>query len=304
MTPAAATPETAERSAAGRRAPSTASRAARHRRRHLTPWLVWGTLALVAAAAFAWYADGGRWARVETPSMGTTAPVGALLWVKPTDFDSLRPGDFITFVPPGSDLTFSHAVEARNADGTIATRGELSPTDPWRLEAEDVRGRVVMVWKGAGWLALMGPALLAGAVAIAIVRRFVRAGARAPVTLLLGAALLALTISWYDPLVGAQQLAFTADDDGSATGTFVGTGLLPVEITADGGDRVRIGAGEVGTVEAVALGAGEQDEHRLEVRIAPVLAWWWWALIIAGCFSPAVVSAVRERAARHGAVAP
>ncbi|TIC82505.1 hypothetical protein E8D34_16950 [Nocardioides sp. GY 10113] len=255
----------------------------------------WSAFVLVILSCATWYADGGRWVRVETPSMGQVAPVGSLIWLRPADFATLRKGDLITFRPPGSETTFSHNVERRYPDGTISTKGVLSPSDPWRLESKDIVGRAVMVWKGAGWLALMAPMLLVGALVIGGVRRLLRPSARAPMTLLLGAALVALAVSWYDPLVGAQQLAFTPNADGSATGTFVGTGLLPVELAADGGDTVRIGAGEVGTVRAVSPSDSAARVHRLEVAIAPVFAWWWWLAIVVGCFAPASVSAVRSR---------
>jgi hypothetical protein len=65
----------------------------------------WAACLVVASflvVCVVWRAEGGRWERVESPSMGTVAPVGTLLWVKPADFAALRPGDFISFRPPGT----------------------------------------------------------------------------------------------------------------------------------------------------------------------------------------------------------
>src|SRR6201999_6147 len=99
-----------------------------------------------------WWLDGGRWVRVETPSMGRVAPVGTLLWIKPVPFHELRVGDLITFHPPGEAQTYSHRVYRVNADHTITTKGVIPGPDPWRLTARDIVGRVEMRWWGAGWI--------------------------------------------------------------------------------------------------------------------------------------------------------
>src|SRR4051794_22183811 len=143
------------------------------------PWwhraVRWAVLAAVlgfATVCLTWRLDGGSWERVETPSMGTGAPVGTLLWVQPGDFATLEPGDFITFRAPGSSgQTYSHRVLARGADGRITTKGVLSSPDPWRLGPEDVVGSVRMRWPGVGWLVAAAPLLFAGGFFTALVVR-------------------------------------------------------------------------------------------------------------------------------------
>jgi hypothetical protein len=115
---------------------------------------------------------------------------------------------------------------------------------------------------------------------------------RAPAVLLLGSLTLTAAITWYQPLVSAQQLAFTPAAGGGADATYVGTGLLPIRLTAHDGARadgpsVELRAGEVGTVHVA-----RADEHgKLRVSLVPVVTWWWWLVLVAACFVPALYSA-------------
>ena len=254
--------------------------------------------AVVAVMGFlgcclAWRLDGGRWERVETPSMGTIAPVGTLLWVKPVAFDSLRPGDFITFRPPGaSGGTYSHRVLARGSDGTITTKGVLSAPDPWKLTADDVVGEVRMRWWGAGWLVQAAPLLLAGALLVALAVRVASQRWKAPVAVVLAAVVVSVAITWLRPLVNAEQLSFAPAPTGGADAAYVGTGLLPIRLTADGGASVVIRDGEVGRVHVEHPdGAG-----RLRVTLSPAVPPWWWAALVAMCFVPAIAGGVPRRA--------
>jgi hypothetical protein len=244
-----------------------------------------------------WRIDGGRWERVETPSMGTVAPVGTLLWVAPVAFDSLRPGDFITFRPPGSSSgTYSHRVLARNADGTIATKGALSAPDPWRLGADDVVGKVRMRWWGAGWLVQAAPLLLLGGLLGGAVVRIAPAPWKLPVAVVLASVVLGLAISWLRPFVNAEQLSFAPAPDGGADATYVGTGLLPIRLTAEGGTSVVMYAGEVGRVH---VGRAD-DGGRLRVSLSPAIPSWWWVALVGGCFVPALVVSRPRREGRAG----
>jgi hypothetical protein len=267
----------------------------------------WGAVVVVlgfVGFCLVWRLDGGRWERVETPSMGTVAPVGTLLWIKPADFDRLRPGDFISFHPPGSTTVYSHRVLGRDPDGRITTKGVLSSPDPWHLTAADVVGSVEMRWWGVGWLVAAAPALLAGTFLTLGVGAVLRPRWRAPATLLLGSLTLSAAITWYQPLVNAQQLAFAPVAGGGADATYVGTGLLPIRLTAhDGsradGPRVDLRAGEVGTVHVA-----RADQHgKLRVSLAPAVPWWWWLALVGACFVPALYSATVGLPARRRASA-
>ena len=263
----------------------------------------WAALALVggfAVLCVAWRVEGGRWERVETPSMGTVAPVGTLLWVKPVAFDTLAPGDFITFRPPGAHgQTYSHRVLAREPDGRITTQGLLSAPDPWRLGAADVVGSVRMRWPGVGWLVAAAPMLLGGAVLTALTVRIARSRWKAPLLLVAVAVVLSAAISWYRPLVNAEQLAFAPVPGGGADATYVGTGLLPIRLTAHDGPSVVMRAGQVGTVHVRTTDAA----GKLRVTLAPAIPWWWWASLVGACFVPAGAANLRGSRRRSPRVA-
>ena len=188
--------------------------------------------------AVAWRVNGGHWERVETASMGTQAPVGTLLWVEPVKFTDLKVGDFITFHPPHSDVTFSHRVHVINSDGTIGTKGVIPAPDPWKLTAHDVVGKVVMRWWGVGWLVKATPLLLIGAVLMWFLIHRVRTRRwRRPLAIVGTALLVSVAIFVYRPLTRADQLAFAPQQDG-ARATYVSTGLLPLSLQATNGARV------------------------------------------------------------------
>jgi hypothetical protein len=260
--------------------------------RRLLRLLHWGLLALLVAAiagAGAWRLQGGRWERVETASMGTVAPVNTLLWVEPLGDAPLRPGEFITFHPPGRpDLTYSHRVHAIAADGTITTKGEITAPDPWRLTRGDVVGRVVMRWKGVGWLVVGAPVLLGGGALLWLAVWRVRDQTwKVPVAVVGGALVLSVAIVVYRPLVQAEQLGF-GEVPGGARASYVSTGLAPLRVQAYDGPSVDLSDGEVGTVLIT-----HRDPHgRYGVAIHPRIPLWWWLALVLACFLPALWSLV------------
>ncbi|MBN9620796.1 MAG: S26 family signal peptidase, partial [Actinobacteria bacterium] len=148
------------------------TRHAAPRRRWLRVAVAVVGLAVTGLLAFAvvWRVQGGRWERVETPSMGTVAPVGTLLWVEPVHVDQLRVGDFVTFHPPGQPgVTYSHRVYRIYPDHTVQTKGVIPAPDPWRLTAADLVGRVTMRWWGMGWLVQAVPILVVGGLLVGAV---------------------------------------------------------------------------------------------------------------------------------------
>jgi len=250
--------------------------------------LHWALLALLltaVAAAGAWRVGGGRWERVETASMGTVAPVNTLLWVEPTHFDSLRVGDFITFHPPGHpELTYSHRVAAIDTDGTIQTQGQITNRDPWRITSGDLVGKVVMRWKGVGWLVVAAPVLLVGGLLLWALVWSIRGRTwKLPVAIVGGALLLSVAIVVYRPLIRADQLGFGVVP-GGARATYVSTGLAPVRLQAYRGAYVDLGDGEVGSVKITQ----KDSDGRYGIVMRPHLPFWWWLAIVAVCFLPAL----------------
>ncbi len=218
------------------------------------------------------------------------------------DFESLRPGEFISFHPPGSTTVYSHRVLERDPDGRITTKGVLSSADPWHLTADDVVGSVRMRWQGVGWLVAAAPILLAGGFLALLLSRVVRPRWRVPVVLVVGAVAVSAAITWYRPLVNAQQLAFAPVAGGGADATYVDTGVLPIRLTAHDGPSVVMRAGQVGTVHVRTVDSG----GRLRVSLTPVVPWWWWIVLVGGCFVPAAAATTRparRRLAASGVVA-
>ena len=254
----------------------------------LTHWVMVATVITCVVAAGAWRLTGGRWERVETPSMGTVAPVNTLLWVEPVRFGDLRVGDIITFHPPGDpSVTYSHRVAVVHEDGSVGTTGEISAPDPWRLGPADVVGRVVMRWQGVGWLVVAAPILLVGVAVVLLLRRLSATSWRLPVTIIGVSLVLSVAIVVHRPFVQAEKLGFAAAP-GGARASYVSTGLLPLRLRAHDGPYVDLRDGQVGSV----LVTRKDSTGRYGVTLHPHIPLWWWLLLVGGCFVPALWAAV------------
>ncbi|HVL33392.1 MAG TPA: signal peptidase I [Actinomycetota bacterium] len=82
---------------------------------------------------------------VLTGSMTPRIDPGSVVVVVPVQPDRIRPGDIITFTPPGDEIVITHRVMTVNPDpaGGIAvtTKGDANTsTDPWvaRIAGQDV----------------------------------------------------------------------------------------------------------------------------------------------------------------------
>lgn len=245
-------------------------------------------LGLSVFVAF-WALSGGRWYMVESPSMGTAAPVGTLLWVKPVPYKSIHVGEIIAFHPP-TELheTFSHRVIAINANGTLSTRGDINGTvDPWQVHPSDVVGAVAMRWQGVGWLIQASPVLLFGGAMLAvIVTRFVGQKWRLPLATVGASFLISVAIYVYKPLVRVVNISLQSEKGGGLA-TYVSTGLLPTRMQVPGGRHVDLHDGQLGTILSNHLVHG-----RFPVTLVPHLEWWWWPAIVAVCFVPSVWTAI------------
>jgi hypothetical protein len=82
------------------------------------------------------------------PSMNPTLREPEIMEIVPCGGRSLRPGDVVLFLPPGSDRPVVHRVARVTAAG-ISTRGDNNAReDHVLLRREDIRGRVVAAWRG------------------------------------------------------------------------------------------------------------------------------------------------------------
>ncbi|MDQ2837465.1 MAG: S26 family signal peptidase [Actinomycetota bacterium] len=257
--------------------------------------LLAATLALLLGclAVGGFWLAGGRWLTVRTPSMAETAPVGTLLITRPVGQQQLRPGEFVVFQPPTEPgQRYAHRIVSIDPDGTIHTKGDLNGSvDAWVLRRSDVSGRVVARLWGLGWLLRALPVLLFGVLlVIACCRYWVRRSRRLPAEVLGVCVVVALTLLWLKPLVRADILSMTSNED-SATATVVGTGLLPIRARATGAGSISLRPGHSGV-----LSVRDPATGLFQLHVGPQLSPLLWLLLVCCWLLPlAVLLAVGVR---------
>jgi hypothetical protein len=263
-------------------------------------------LALVAVGAVGgwWWATGGTWLTVRTPSMGQAAPVGTLLWLKPTDISDVHVGDVVTFRTPTRvnqgagvtsppielrEQTYTHRVVGRHPDGALQTKGDLNAgPDPWHTDQQHLVGRVTASWPGAGWLVRALPLLILGGIAWWVITGLLASRrSRGPLRVLGAAGLVAAAIYIYNPLFGASQLFIAQLGPQSAKATYVGTGLMPLKLEAEGAPSQLVSLGE-----ARSIVTNLDESGRYQVNVVPTIPWQTWPIIAGACLAPAVWSVI------------
>ncbi|WP_440695764.1 S26 family signal peptidase [Clavibacter nebraskensis] len=259
------------------------------RRRTVVMWSATILLALLVAATLLFQASGGRWFVVQTPSMGTTAPVGTLLLTTPVLLEDVQVGDVVSFHPSTTpDETYTHRVIAVDADG-LTTRGDINgATDPWKTDQAHLIGKATTILPGFGWLSKGLPLLLAGIVIVTILTRLIASPTHRASMRMLGSALIAaFTVFLLKPFVGLVVLdATTRGSDVQAT--IVSTGMLPIRVAAEGGTHTTLAAGQVGTITAPAGEAG----RFYDVSSTLDLPLWGWILFFGLCAVPLLYTLV------------
>lgn len=243
--------------------------------------------------AVSWAASGGRWLRMETPSMGTAAPVGSLLWVRPVAMSDVEVGDLVTVRPDEADgRTYTHEVAATGAAG-LRTRGRLSGDDPWRVDGTELVGRVDRVWPVVGILLQIAPLLLALLGATFLLAARLRPRWRLPVQMVGSSVALSAVLVVHQPLTDARMLAFDAGPEQGRT-TWVNAGQVPLRLRAPStGASAAMGPGETASIAVT-----RTDElGRYVVTVRPELPPWTWWLVGGAWVVPAVGTTVRERRA-------
>jgi signal peptidase I len=278
---------------AGRRA----ARAARsYRRRTVVMWTATVLLALLVAATLLFQASGGRWFVVQTPSMGTTAPVGTLLLTTPVLLEDVQVGDVVSFTPSTTpDETYTHRVIAVDADG-LTTQGDINgAVDPWKTDQTHLIGEATTILPGFGWLAKGLPLFLAGTVIVMILTRLIGSPTHRASMRMLGTSLVAaFTVFLLKPFVGLVVLeAVTRGSDVEAS--IVSTGLLPIRVAAEGGTAATLAAGEVGTITAP---AGETGRFH-DISSTLDLPLWGWIVFGALCAAPLLYTLIVGLPAEH-----
>jgi hypothetical protein len=230
--------------------------------------------------------------------MGTAAPVGTLLWVRPIAYDSIRAGDFVVFHPPDSSQTFSHRVFAVNADGTLTTKGDINGSpDAWRLRASNVIGEVSMRWWDVGWLVWAAPILVVGSLALwMLVAKFTAEKYRVPVATVGASLVIAGSIYALKPLVRAVRMSFVPVAHG-ARATYVSTGLLRLHLATGDSRYVDLHDGVVGSL----LVKSVNRFGRYTVHLSPHLSMWFWATLVLIGFMPVLYVLIVGQTPSHSA---
>ncbi|HEV7183019.1 MAG TPA: S26 family signal peptidase [Leifsonia sp.] len=259
------------------------------------------TAVLVAAVAGAgvFYAQGGRWVVVQTPSMGEYAPVGTLVISAPVSPAQLHTGETILFHPPTSpNETYFHRIVSV-AGPIIRTKGDINGSvDPWILHSSDVIGHEVARFVGVGMLLQALPILLVGGVLLEILTRYYAAAHwRAPIRVLGWSMLVAAAIVIVRPLV--QAVILTQATAGSKlTAILVPTGLLTLDTHAVNGTTAVLRPGQPGSVQT-SRSASAQVMH---VLLSPHFDAGTVTIIGALCLVPTVICLIivlRKPAGRH-----
>lgn len=239
---------------------------------------------LLMTVGAVWRLTGGKWAIIETPSMGVAAPVGTLILTRPALLAELSVGDIITYRPQNMpDSMITHRVVATLADGSLQVRGDINgAVDPFPVTQDDLVGEVVGHYRGLGWLVRGLPTLLLGVVVLVIGSAlYIPARWRSSVRILGSTLLVAATSLVVRPFVHPVLVTVAATGDGLQA-TVVSGGLLPTRITGLPGHHVDLHLGEVGTIAVAANTAGGP----LMVNGAPHLTGWWLVAMIAVCLLP------------------
>lgn len=245
------------------------------------------TLLATAVAAAVFWTSGGRWFVMRTPSMGTAAPVGALVLTSPTQLSSLRVGDIIAYHPPtDASETYTHRVVSVGPQG-VRTRGDINGArDPWTLAQHDVIGRATVV-PYVGWLLRALPLLLVGGGVIwGATATWLPPLRRGPVRMAGTSILFSVSAVLLKPFVNVVQLETQSTAHGAYI-RMVSTGLLPIRLSAaDGhGQAAPVDLSRAGTV-AVAHFTGGHRGMQYELQTHLHLALWQWALLAVFSLSP------------------
>ncbi|NNN03367.1 MAG: signal peptidase I [Acidimicrobiaceae bacterium] len=226
---------------------------------------------------------GGRLFVIQSPSMGSTAPIGSLVATTPVPWSSLHVGDVITFHPP-TDLvqTYTHRIVSISARG-IETRGDVnSATDGWLIHPANLVGRASLILPAMGWVVEMMPWLLVGSALVWWIAGWIEQRQWRDAARHLGIASVALIlVRVFHPLFRVIVLGFGSSAHGDQV-HIVSEGLLPIRAVASGGAHSVLSYGQSRVVSVVPMGS----HHLFTLSEQVFLPVTWLITILAISFSP------------------
>lgn len=243
---------------------------------------LWGGAGLALAALLLVPAllAGVRMFAVQTPSMGTAAPVGTL--VITTTQPAYEVGDIISF--RSGERTHTHRIVQVRPDGQYVTKGDLNGVaDPLPVRPADVIGKAAAILPGLGWLFTGLPWLLGGALAVYFLTARPKLAARHRAALrILGTTVVFCAVAlWLRPWLNVNMLGFTPADNGGVLMHVVNTGLFPLDALGS-----RLVSGQDAVVHLTQAGEG----GLYILTPTPALEWWQLAILIIVCLTPMAAS--------------
>ena len=238
------------------------------------------SLVLLAGALVALFGAGFHFYIVQTPSMGTTAPVGTLVAVHAKD--SYAVGDVISYARNGR--TYTHRIVAASAAG-FTTQGDINGTaDALPVRAAEIVGAVTFYGRHLGFLVEALPWLVIGGVAVYILSRrpWVGRALRWPFRLVGWSLVASLAALWIRPWVNMTMTGYVAQADGVRM-HLVNTGILPLKamgtVLASGQD-------------AVVTQSAEDSVGHYSVTPHLALSFWHFALLLMICLTPLLAALI------------
>lgn len=241
-------------------------------------------LAILAGIfAYAYFGLGLRTYVVETPSMGTYAPVGTLVISRPVTAE-IKVGDTILFTPASTPRTYFHRVITVSPTG-ISTAGDLTrEQDPWLLTKKDIVGVEALHMANLGWVLKASPILIIAALLIWLyVRFFVDRFWKFPAIFFGASTAFSLANYVFHPFVQASLLDKSVQNN-VAVIRFVNTGILPLDVR-EGNSFQLVKQGELFVANSN-LTRGDS----YSVSALPHAEWWMTVLFAATIALPTIVA--------------
>jgi signal peptidase I len=107
---------------------------------------------------------------VASGSMEPAIPTGSVIYVKAVDWETIKPGDVVTYRMAAGNVKVTHRVEEKEeADRQLRTKGDANQQkDSWVVPFQDVEGKVVFVIPAFGRLLLLFGSLYGKAMLLVI----------------------------------------------------------------------------------------------------------------------------------------
>jgi signal peptidase I len=226
---------------------------------------------------------GGRLFVIQSPSMGSTAPIGSLVATTPVPWSSLHVGDVITFHPPTDPAqTYTHRIVSISARG-IETRGDInSATDGWLIHPGNIIGRASLILPAMGWVVEMMPWMLVGSALVWWIAGWIESPEWRDAARHLGVASVAvILVRVFHPLFRVIVLGFGPSSHGERV-RIVSEGLLPIRATASGGAHSVLSYGQSGLIPVVPRG----PHHIFTLSERVYLSTPWLVLVLVISFGP------------------